>query len=459
MKIQSIQLKNTYHFADITLDFNDQNKAVTLILGDQGTGKTAILKNLYQALTWFPARFKDLRTPGVVMLDQDILHTKNQSKIEVTVQIPAEIGKLPESTSSQEKDTHLCTWALFKTINAQGLSISKVETADLEQMIHLYHQAIKDDPLQGVPMIAYFPADRFINEINLLSKNNPGVLQVHAAFELASIPFTTYARFFEWFREISDIENAQTAQLFQSIVYDRQLFESNEDIDLHNTLFQAHAQLHAPSLKALKTALNIIFPELTDIYLEYQPKLQLIVNYQGQEILYQQLSNTLKSWIALVGDVVRRLCLLNPLSLYPCLEGEGILIIDQIDAQLDQNTTEIILEKLHQAFPQIQIIASGNQEALLQYAENYQCIKLENKTAKKFTTHNQYHHYQTIYADILASQQPSEQGTATQELLKNENTLSSTEVYEQFQKLDPEQQDKLRRLIQNGDDTSTHEHL
>ena len=30
---------------------------------------------------------------------------------------------------------------------------------------------------------------------------------------------------------------------------------------------------------------------------------------------------------------------------------------------------------------------------------------------------------------------------------------------EQFQKLDPEQQDKLRRLIQNGDDTSTHEHL
>lgn len=39
----------------------------------------------------------------------------------------------------------------------------------------------------------------------------------------------------------------------------------------------------------------------------------------------------------MLGDIVRRMCLLNPLSLYPCIEGDGILMIDELDAQLDDH--------------------------------------------------------------------------------------------------------------------------
>ncbi len=39
------------------------------------------------------------------------------------------------------------------------------------------------------------------------------------AYEISAIPFTTFIRFFEWFREISDIENAQSAQLIQNLTY------------------------------------------------------------------------------------------------------------------------------------------------------------------------------------------------------------------------------------------------
>ena len=80
-------------------------------------------------------------------------------------------------------------------------------------------------------------------------------------------------------------------------------------------------QLTSPNLYALKNALNIVLPELKDIYLQYQPRLQLMVDYEDQTLPFQQLSNTTKTWIALVGDIARRLCLLNPLSLNPCLEG------------------------------------------------------------------------------------------------------------------------------------------
>ncbi|MFX7306687.1 ATP-binding protein, partial [Acinetobacter baumannii] len=60
-------------------------------------------------------------------------------------------------------------------------------------------------------------------------------------------------------------------------------------------------QLPSPNLYALKSALKIIFPELEDLYLQYHPRLQLMVHYKGEALAFQQLSNTTKTWIALVG--------------------------------------------------------------------------------------------------------------------------------------------------------------
>ena len=47
MKIQSIHLKHILHFADIKVDFSYHDKPVTLILGDQASGKTSILRFSY----------------------------------------------------------------------------------------------------------------------------------------------------------------------------------------------------------------------------------------------------------------------------------------------------------------------------------------------------------------------------------------------------------------------------
>jgi len=207
MKLKYLQLKHSYHFNDLKVNFQTSPAAVTLILGDQASGKTGIIKNIYQALTWFAARYKDLRSAGVVMPDQDIQHQYHQSKIDICIQIPSEIGAMSEVSETQSQDLSLCHWQLYKTIHTNGIGSSNVETKQLEQCIGRYHSALQQDPLLGLPMIAYFPSERFIHEINLLSKNNPAVFHSHAAYEFTAIPFTIFARFFEWFREVSDIEN------------------------------------------------------------------------------------------------------------------------------------------------------------------------------------------------------------------------------------------------------------
>lgn len=455
MQLNYLQLKHCYHFNHLKIDFQTTAHPVTLILAEQASGKTAIIKNIYQGLSWFSARFKDIRSAGVVMLDQDIQYQQHQAKIAINIQIPPEIGCLPESSDLQAPALNCCAWQLYKTLLPNGIGHSKVETRQLEQCIELYYKAIQDDPMQGLPLIAYYPSERFSNEINLLSKNNPSLFQSHAAYDFTAIPFTTFARFFEWLREVSDIENAQTAQRFQQLIAAEPnphsaTTEQKQDY-LNQALQQIRSQPFAPNLLALKRSLNIVMPEISDIYLDYQPKLQLMVCYQNQICLYQQLSSSVKNWVALIGDVVRRLCILNPMSLYPCEEGEGMLLIDQIDAGLDQEMSAVILDRLHQAFPQIQIIATGQCPELLDNSSDFQYLRLQQQSVQPIQPKKSWHDYENQYqhmlVPVLTPDAESETATAPSR---------AEEIFAQIQQLTQPEQSELNRLLQADDDTKAH---
>lgn len=448
MHIQALQLKHTLHFSDIQLQFNYPQCPVTLILGNQGTGKTTLLRFSYQALTWFAARYRDSRAAGLVMQDQDIMQTRLQSKIDIRIGFPEEMGSLPESSQSEPANLQSCSWQIYKTLNSQGLGFSKAETSQLESVLSLYHKARLHDPLLGLPLIAYYPAERFTNEVNLLSKNNPVILQSAHAYEIAAIPFTTFARFFEWFREISDIENAQSAKIMDQIL--ARALQQPENIrgnELAQQIEKAQAHLHAPNLSALKQALSLILPEFSQIYLKYQPKLQLMVTYQQQTFSFQQLPNSIRNWIALVGDIVRRLCLLNPNSLFPCQEGTGILLIDAIDHQLDQEMAAVILSRLHQAFPNLQIIATGNRPELLEQAHAFQCLKLENKQLHPIHLESMKTQFDQIYAELELQRNKdiSPEDTLLETVTEPVTPLAVLQMIQQ--QLNPEQQQELLALL------------
>ena len=448
MHIQALQLKHTLHFFDIQLQFNYPQCPVTLILGNQGTAKTTLLRFSYQALTWFAARYRDSRAAGLVMQDQDIMQNRLQSKIDIQIGFPEEMGSLPESSQSEPANLQSCSWQIYKTLNSQGLGFSKAETSQLESVLSLYQKARLHDPLLGLPLIAYYPAERFTNEVNLLNKNNPAILQSAHAYEITAIPFTTFARFFEWFREISDIENAQSAKLMDQIL--ARALQQPEDIrgdELARQIEKAQAHLHAPNLAALKQALSLILPEVSQIYLKYQPKLQLMVTYQQQTFSFQQLPNSIRNWIALVGDIVRRLCLLNPNSLFPCQEGTGVLLIDAIDHQLDQEMAAVILSRLHQAFPNLQIIATGNRPELLEQAQGFQCLKLENKQLHPIHLESMKTQFDQIYAELELQRNKdiSPEDTLLETVTEPITPLAVLQMIQQ--QLNPEQQQELLALL------------
>lgn len=452
MQVEFIQLKHTALFRDIQLNFEYQQTPITLILGNQSVGKTALLRSIYQALTWFPARYRDIRTAGLVMLDQDIMQHRLQSKIDIRVKFPEDIGGFPENSDNQVSAAQQCSWQLYKTLNAQGVGISKVETQQLEMMIGLYQKALMRDPALGLPLIAYYPAERFVNDVNLLSKNNHAIFQTAHAYEISAIPFTTFTRFFEWFREISDIENAQTAQMMQQLL-DQTEHRSGSEFDaLAQQIQRAQTKLHAPSLKSLINTLKIIFPELSEIYLQYHPKIQLMVTYQGKTQTFQQLSNSIRNWIALVGDVVRRLCVLNPKSLFPCQEGTGILLVDEIDHQLDQDMASIMLPRLHQAFPCLQIIATGNRVELLEQAQDFQCLKLEDEQLKSIQFQNTQPKFDQLYAELGLNQEKLDLLPDMVHLEAATEPMSAEDMLQLIQQqLSADEQQQLLSLLKQDD--------
>jgi predicted ATP-binding protein involved in virulence len=442
MRIESINLKHTLHFSDIHLGFHYHNLPITLILGQQSSGKTTLVRFCYQALTWFSARYKDSRAAGLVMLDHEIMHKRLQSKIDIHISFPEDIGQLTESSSQISQDTQQCTWQLYKTLNSHGVGLSKVETQQLEAMITLYQNAQHRDALVGLPLIAYYPAERFVNDINLISKNNPAILHPMSAYDLTAIPFTTFSRFFEWFREINDIENAKTSNIMHQVLKN---YHADTEFFFPQTIAGYYANMATPATKSLQKTLKIVLPEINDLYIEYHPKLQLMVQYQKQHISFQQLSNSTRNIIALVGDIVRRLCLLNPNSLYPCQEGEGILMIDAIDHQLDPDMASVILPRLHEAFPRLQIIATGTQEALLENAEGMQCLRLAYQHLHPIQP--QQVHMESLYAQLGADPEVS----IVDPISQSASSDQVEQCLEYLQQLSPEQQQIVLQRLQEGD--------
>ena len=59
----------------------------------------------------------------------------------------------------------------------------------------------------------------------------------------------------------------------------------------------------------------------------------MILEKNGKEYDVNQLSQGEKSLLSLVGDIARRLVILNP-GLDNPLEGEGVVMIDEVDLHL-----------------------------------------------------------------------------------------------------------------------------
>ena len=317
MKIQKLIVQNFRGIEELHLPL-DPN--LTVIAAVNGGGKTTVVDALAMLLSWLTARTK--RDSG-----------KGRHIAEVEIKNGAKHSLLSAQTSSGE-------WLIAKTrIGTGGIGMSNfIALQDIVR--HFRHQLESENSL---PVFACYPVNRAVLEIPLRIKTRHefGPLSVYDDFPASSANFRL---FFEWFREREDIEN--------------------EKLRSAGTIGKPESvEFHDQQLQAVRTALEKFLPEYRDFRIKRQP-LRMVVTKGDQELRIDSLSAGESCFIALVGDIARRLAIANPGKQNP-LEGEGVVMIDEIDLHLHPAWQRRAITNLTAVFPNVQFVVTTHSPQIL----------------------------------------------------------------------------------------------
>ena len=110
-------------------------------------------------------------------------------------------------------------------------------------------------------------------------------------------------------------------------------------------------------LKTVRKAVEAFIPEYKNLRITRLPRPHMVIDKNGESFDLNQLSDGEKNLIALVGDIARRLTLANQRCKRP-LDGEGVIMIDEVDLHLHPSWQRIIIPRLLEVFPNCQFFIS-----------------------------------------------------------------------------------------------------
>lgn len=183
-----------------------------------------------------------------------------------------------------------------------------------------------------------------------------------------------FRRFFEWFREREDSENESGLPLD---VMNKLLESMGDNQDVWQKLQTFMASSKDRQLTAVRTAISNFMPGFSNLRVRRKPRLHMSIDKGDQTLNVQQLSQGEKSLMALVGDIARRLAMMNPALENP-LEGDGVILIDEVDMHLHPSWQRNIIERLTATFPNCQFILTTHSPLVISDCKNVLVYSLDD---------------------------------------------------------------------------------
>jgi predicted ATP-binding protein involved in virulence len=357
MKIKQVILNGIGPFEtlEIPLAPTKQNPSnVTVFVGSNGTGKTSVLQALAISLSWFTARLRTEKGSGNPISEGAILNAANAAAIEVDIyNFP---GSAFHTDGSEIEIGNQFKWTLAKTRQGRKAQYTTILN-DCTQLANYYRNALTYDNQTSLPLIAFYPVERSVLDIPLKIRTKHTFLQLDG-YENSLSQGIDFRRFFEWFREREDTENESgisddmLRQIESELKRERGLDDSQE---LWQYLKKLQASIKDRQLVAVRTAISSFMPQMDNLRVRRKPRLHMAIDKNGETLNVAQLSQGEKSLMALVGDIARRLAMLNPALDNP-LSGRGIVLIDEVDLHLHPSWQRSLIDRFTQTFPNCQFV-------------------------------------------------------------------------------------------------------
>ncbi|WP_350588196.1 MULTISPECIES: AAA family ATPase [unclassified Psychrobacter] len=376
MEIKKLTLNNLGRFESLEVDFaptEDNESNVTVFIGNNGAGKTSILDALATSLSWFVARLRTEKGSGHAIDELYIID--NAPAASITLQLSDDIQTDSEAALLSYQ------WTLVKARKGRKSDKSS-NLSHLSKLVDNYRQQLTDNDSASLPLIAYYPVERSVLDIPLKIRNKHNFDQIDG-YDSALNQGVDFRRFFEWFREREDIENEEENRRYESFIeiefsdidalmdnYEqrikkidfndvdtakKEIGDIQESISFIKKILNDEYQDN--QLKAVRTAITAFMPDLSNIRVQRKPRLHMAVDKNGKSLNVMQLSQGEKSLMALVGDIARRLAMMNP-ELDNPLHGDGIILIDEVDMHLHPSWQRNLVQRFTDTFPKCQIVLS-----------------------------------------------------------------------------------------------------
>ena len=228
--------------------------------------------------------------------------------------------------------------------NKRRRGISQKTYIELGQL--LKNDLSENDPKE-LPIFVVYGVNRIVIDVPLRIRDKHSFDRL-TAYEKSSAG-TDFRVFFEWFRNQEDYENQVRA---------------NQDPSYQDT-----------QLKAVRDAIYTLMPGFTKLMVERKPRLKMVVTKDNTKLSINQLSDGEKCYIAMIGDLARRMAIANPSANNP-LQCSGIVLIDEIELHLHPEWQRKIVSSLRKTFPNIQFIITTHSPQVLGEIKDMDIFKL-----------------------------------------------------------------------------------
>lgn len=368
MEIKQFVLDNIGHFKhlEVPLAPTEENKSnITVFIGNNGAGKTNILKSVATSLSWFVSRLRSEKGNGQPIPEEVILNNAPSAAVKVEV----------------EEDKQQFDWIISKT--RKGRKASQIsDLSGVNQLTSKFREALTNNPIQqSLPLIVFYPVERVILDIPLKIRGKHSFEQIDG-YDNALVQGVDFRRFFEWFREREDIENETSLpddfqeKISQHIseIFKAKKKSQKQFIQRLERILKLEKDRQ---LSAVREAIQTFMPDFSNLKVRRKPHLHMSVDKNKKRLNVLQLSQGEKSLMALVGDIARRLAMMNP-DLEKPLHGDGIVLIDEIDMHLHPTWQRSIIERLTATFPNCQFILSTHSPLVISDSKDILVYAIED---------------------------------------------------------------------------------
>ena len=325
MQIDRLKLKNFRCYDKLDIDFDPK---LTVIVGENGKGKTAIFDALAIALEPYLRGFqvsgrqitpKDVRRIPVYKKDgKRIDHM--EAKYPLTIELEGMVHGKKVTCSKTYTQTDL----------------AEEQTDDLFKRGENLRQALNDKEDIILPAFAYYGTARIWADSHLMQEEHIALEERTVGYQECMEPSSSYNTFGIWFMRVTQCADKKNHYLIIK--------------------------------KAVQQAINICLENtgFHDLYFNAQLGCFVLNHPDVGEMIADDLSDGFRSILSMVADLAYRMVRLNPqLGERSISDTPGIVLIDEIDMHLHPLWQQTVLLDMQRAFPKIQFIVTTHSPQVL----------------------------------------------------------------------------------------------